>query len=443
MSFHNGGKTQTVFSLAKLTGLLDRLRRKQRLALFLAALCHDIEHPGVSSAFLLKSRSTMAALYKNDPGLLEKHHSIRAFELLISKDLGLLRNLPTDDRVNVRHLVRDLILATDMARHSEMCEQLRRLADADCGEGVSVSQDSEAAPALQAELRADGPAAPGDHPPPPFQAAFPAPRPTRPPPRLLLHMQALLKCADISNVAKPLPVAMEWAVAVSDEFFAQGDLERAQGIEVRLPSPVPPSLRPSVPPSLSFSLRPSPLSPSGDPKNHSRSFPSSRIVCQVDGNSHAQFLFLGHARFSPWRMSVSLLGAFKLLFLAHARFQGVAARGPPSPAAARCRSAASCRPRRDTVDRAGPGACHVSGAPGALRAATKRFPADPPRARRSPPRRAPSDSESSEASARYLGLVGESGPMSLGLIGGGSARRCRPGGAGCRTQWVAAQCCKH
>jgi hypothetical protein len=66
---------------------------------------------GVSSAFLLKSLSKMAARYKNDPGMLEKHHSIRAFELLISKDLDLLRNLPTDDRV-------DLILGTDVGSWS-------------------------------------------------------------------------------------------------------------------------------------------------------------------------------------------------------------------------------------------------------------------------------------------------------------------------------------
>jgi len=45
-------------------------------------------------------------------------------------------------------------------------------------------------------------------------------------------MQMLLKCADISNVAQPLPAALEWAVAVTDEFFAQGDMERARGMEV-------------------------------------------------------------------------------------------------------------------------------------------------------------------------------------------------------------------
>ena len=203
---------QTAFRLARLTGLLDRLCPKQRLALFLAALCHDIEHPGVSSAFLLKSRSRMAAWYKDDPGLLEKHHSIRAFELLMSKDLDLLGNMPTDDRVNVRKLVRDLILATDMGRHASIVKELeeRLLAEAaeDCGQHCPAAA-SVHEPAQSCETEAGWP-----------------------PPSLLLHMQVLLKCADISNVTKPLPVAMEWAVAVSDEFFAQGDLERARGIEV-------------------------------------------------------------------------------------------------------------------------------------------------------------------------------------------------------------------
>ena len=35
------------------------------------------------------------------------------------------------------------------------------------------------------------------------------------------RLQLLLKCADISNVVKPLGAAREWGVAVTDEFFAQ------------------------------------------------------------------------------------------------------------------------------------------------------------------------------------------------------------------------------
>ena len=36
-----------------------------------------------------------------------------------------------------------------------------------------------------------------------------------------LEMELILKCADISNVLKPFPVARRWALRVTDEFFAQ------------------------------------------------------------------------------------------------------------------------------------------------------------------------------------------------------------------------------
>ena len=52
---------QTAFALARKSGLLAGMSGAERLALFLAALCHDIEHPGVSASFLLRSGSNMAA----------------------------------------------------------------------------------------------------------------------------------------------------------------------------------------------------------------------------------------------------------------------------------------------------------------------------------------------------------------------------------------------
>jgi hypothetical protein len=45
---------QTAFAMARASGLLAGLRGAERLTLFLAALCHDIEHPGVSASFLLR-----------------------------------------------------------------------------------------------------------------------------------------------------------------------------------------------------------------------------------------------------------------------------------------------------------------------------------------------------------------------------------------------------
>jgi hypothetical protein len=40
----------------------------------------------------------------------------------------------------------------------------------------------------------------------------------------------LIKCADISNVARPFPLARKWADILLHEFFRQGDIEKAKGL---------------------------------------------------------------------------------------------------------------------------------------------------------------------------------------------------------------------
>ena len=45
-------------------------------------------------------------------------------------------------------------------------------------------------------------------------------------------LEVLLHAADISNPIKPWPVYEKWANLVMEEFFQQGDRERAEGLEV-------------------------------------------------------------------------------------------------------------------------------------------------------------------------------------------------------------------
>lgn len=42
----------------------------------------------------------------------------------------------------------------------------------------------------------------------------------------------ILHCADISNPARPYDLALSWAVAVTDEFYKQGDRQRAMAMSV-------------------------------------------------------------------------------------------------------------------------------------------------------------------------------------------------------------------
>jgi hypothetical protein len=47
-----------------------------------------------------------------------------------------------------------------------------------------------------------------------------------------LLMESLLKCSDFADAIKPFHVHAKWAVRMTDEFFLQGDMERASGMRV-------------------------------------------------------------------------------------------------------------------------------------------------------------------------------------------------------------------
>ncbi|CAJ1020347.1 3'5'-cyclic nucleotide phosphodiesterase, putative [Leishmania lindenbergi] len=45
-------------------------------------------------------------------------------------------------------------------------------------------------------------------------------------------MQTLIKAGDVSNVTKPFETSRLWAMAVTEEFYRQGDMEKEKGVEV-------------------------------------------------------------------------------------------------------------------------------------------------------------------------------------------------------------------
>ncbi|ORC88214.1 putative cAMP specific phosphodiesterase [Trypanosoma theileri] len=47
-----------------------------------------------------------------------------------------------------------------------------------------------------------------------------------------LTMEILLKAGDVSNVTKPFDISRLWAMAVTEEFYRQGDMEKEKGVEV-------------------------------------------------------------------------------------------------------------------------------------------------------------------------------------------------------------------
>ena len=89
------------------------------MAALLAAAAHDLNHPGRTNTFLMNSNNDLALLY-NDQAVLENHHSALAFQLTRAhEDANIFKNLNSEEYRQIRSIVIDMILATEMNKHFE------------------------------------------------------------------------------------------------------------------------------------------------------------------------------------------------------------------------------------------------------------------------------------------------------------------------------------
>ncbi|KAK9867080.1 hypothetical protein WJX84_007142 [Apatococcus fuscideae] len=87
------------------------------LACYLAAICHDFEHPGVNNDFLIKTGNRKALMY-NDISPLENHHVSASFMVAADKrQANIFQGMSEEDRGTLRASMIDLILGTDMKKH--------------------------------------------------------------------------------------------------------------------------------------------------------------------------------------------------------------------------------------------------------------------------------------------------------------------------------------
>lgn len=151
-------------------------------ATLVAALIHDYEHTGTTNNFHVMSGSDTAMLY-NDRAVLENHHISAAFRVLKDDDCNILQNLSRDEYRELRTLIIDMVLATDMSFHFQQLKNMKNL--------LTLAEPSvDKSKALS----------------------------------LVLH------CCDISHPAKKWDLHHKWTMLLLEEFFRQGDLERELGL---------------------------------------------------------------------------------------------------------------------------------------------------------------------------------------------------------------------
>lgn len=96
------------------------LRPFEALTLLIAAIGHDIGHPGVNNMFLVKIKSPLARLY-NDKSVLESYHSAVYCHMLKKLWPAVVEN------EEMKLLLTSCILATDMGIHAEYMDKLASL----------------------------------------------------------------------------------------------------------------------------------------------------------------------------------------------------------------------------------------------------------------------------------------------------------------------------
>jgi hypothetical protein len=162
-----------------------RLRYLDVLALLLSALCHDLDHPGLTNAFHVSTRSQLATRY-NDVSVNENHHAAVTFELLDAH--GVLRGLGAADARAFSKRAVAAILATDMACHKELLARMTA-----CLAAPSACDDEA---------------------------------------QQVLVISFVLHCADLCCPLLPPALSRRIAGDLSREFAAQAARERAAGMPV-------------------------------------------------------------------------------------------------------------------------------------------------------------------------------------------------------------------
>lgn len=87
-----------------------------QLAVVFSALIHDVDHPGVPNAALVRENNRLARLYK-DKSVAEQNSVALAWQLLSQEQFSGLRSMiaPTyDEMARFRQLVINTVLATDI-----------------------------------------------------------------------------------------------------------------------------------------------------------------------------------------------------------------------------------------------------------------------------------------------------------------------------------------
>lgn len=179
------------------------LEELEQFALLIAAVAHDLGHPGVNNGFLSEVGHELALQY-NDRSPLENMHCAKLYTIVALPECNVFNKLSKEQYREVRKFCIETILHTDMMGHNAMVRDLQMLFQVNTE--VFTSFHATSIPVIEVFNQSE---------------------------TKLLAMNCVLHSADVSNPCRTWDCCQPWAMMVLEEFFAQGDQEKMLGVPVQ------------------------------------------------------------------------------------------------------------------------------------------------------------------------------------------------------------------
>lgn len=157
----------------------------QALVFLVSCLCHDIDHRGTNNSFQTKCGTILASLYSSEGSVMERHHLAQSMCILNTEGCNIFENLSSEEYSEALDLLRNNILATDLASHFRSVDEQREVTK----KGYNKNNPKH---------------------------------------QKVLHAM-FMTCCDLNDQTKNWRVSKQTAEQIYDEFFSQGDLEKSMG----------------------------------------------------------------------------------------------------------------------------------------------------------------------------------------------------------------------
>ena len=167
------------------------------LSIFIAALGHDIGHPGLTNNFQINASTELAITY-NDASCLENFHCSKLFTIIKKDETNIFERLSANDYKDIRKRMISEILATDMFYHKKVMSLIQtKIPQIKNNKFEFISEDKESIKTEQQAL-----------------------------------LDYFIHSADLAHNTKLFNISLKWVELLSEEFWLQGDKEKSMGLTV-------------------------------------------------------------------------------------------------------------------------------------------------------------------------------------------------------------------